>query len=89
MPLSFAKNVSCSITVNSGISGSIYGQYPIRLFPNPLFDKILFNGAPLIEIFPSVINSAAVRHLKVVVLPAPLTPSKIKHSSFFRLNDIP
>ena len=39
--------------------------------------------------FPSVILSSAVRHLKVVDLPAPLIPSRIKHSSFLILKDIP
>jgi len=69
------------------ISGLIYGQYPTKLFDS--FSINSLSGLPLIIIFPSVNTSSDVRHLNVVVLPAPFTPNKMKHSSFFRLNDIP
>ena len=44
---------------------------------------------PLIKISPYCKSSWANKHLKVVDLPAPLVPNKLKHSFFLILNDIP
>lgn len=66
---------------------SNYGQYPINFlaFSNPDYVLILF---PNISIDPNELVNSPVRHLKQVVLPAPDTPNKAKHSPFSTLKEI-
>ena len=48
----------------------------------------LIKHNPSINIFPLFLLSSLVIHLNVVVLPAPLTPNKPKHSPYSKQNDI-
>ena len=77
IPLIKAKNLSISRTVKVGKIGSYYGQYPMIL---RISSNCFYTLKPLIVISPDVGKTSLVRALKVVDLPAPLAPSKAKHS---------
>ena len=69
--------------------GLDYGQYPIIFvikFGYSMNSSIL---RPFINISPCYNSSSPSIHLKVVDFPAPFVPSKLKHSFFYKLKDIP
>ena len=61
-----------------------YGQYPINFLADSNYDE---TSNPAIFIVPLVGLTSQVRLLKVVLLPAPLTPNKAKHSPLCKAND--
>ena len=68
-----------SVPVNKGCNASNWGQYPIFLRASP---NSLSIEKPFISAIPSVGSISPVNILNVVVLPAPFTPNRPKHSPF-------
>ena len=79
IPLSRAKNCKCSSTESSSKMTFSYGQKPINFLA---LSNCLLTSKPPILTYPPVGLTSLVRHLNVVVFPAPLTPSNAKHSPY-------
>lgn len=79
IPLSLAKNYKCSSTESSSKITFSYGQKPISFLALPNY---LFTSKPPMLTCPLVGLTSFVKHLKVVVFPAPFTPRSAKHSPY-------
>lgn len=84
IPLSCEKNYKCSSTESWSKITFSCGQKPISFLA---LSNYLLTSKPPILTSPAVGFTSFVKHLNVVVLPAPLTPSNAKHSPYCRPND--